>query len=375
MGIDYRPDHSFRIPRPDLSESIGTPNACNRCHLDETNQWSLDYMRKWYGERQRPHYGTVFHAGRNNQMEALDDLIKLADDRLYPPIVRATALQLLSLYAGEQSNNAYKRALTDEEALLRQTAVRQLAEPDPRERLRLVAPLLYDPVKAVRIEAAQNLTAIPSDMMPGDLKDKHKLVLEEYRQAMEHAGDFAASRHNLGNMYANLGDFDEAVEDYRKAIEIDREFYPAKVNLAMMYNQTGKNKEAERLLREVVADHPDFHELKYSLALLLVEQQQYQDAEKYLSEAADGMPNIARVHYNLGLLQQQLGKEQEAEASFRRALEIEPDSIDFLYALAEYYLKRGRLPEARIVAEQMISSHPTNPLGTDLQNWIERRRE
>jgi Tfp pilus assembly protein PilF len=370
MGIDYRPDHSFRIPRPDLSESIGVPNACNRCHIDQSNKWSSDYMQKWYGERQRPHYGTIFHAGRNNQVEAVDDLIKLSDDRLYPPLVRATALQLLSLYEGEQSNDAYKRALSDEEALLRQTAVRQFAEPDPRERLRFLAPLLYDPVKAVRIEAAQNLTAIPSDQMPGDLKDKHRLVLEEYRQAMERSGDFAASRHNLGNMYANLGDLDATVANYRKAIEIDREFYPAKVNLAMMYNQTGKNKKAEQLLREVVADHPDFHELKYSLALLLVEEKQYQDAESFLAEAATGMPDIARVHYNLGLLRQQLGKEQEAEASLRRALEIEPDSIDFLYALAEYYLRRGRLSEARTVAERMISVHPQNPLGDDLLNYI-----
>ncbi|MGD9290577.1 MAG: multiheme c-type cytochrome, partial [Desulfobacterales bacterium] len=32
MVIDYRADHSFRIPRPDLSVELGTPNACNRCH-------------------------------------------------------------------------------------------------------------------------------------------------------------------------------------------------------------------------------------------------------------------------------------------------------------------------------------------------------
>jgi len=44
MGIDYRPDHSLRIPRPDLSGSIDVPNACNRCHLDESNAWSDHQM-------------------------------------------------------------------------------------------------------------------------------------------------------------------------------------------------------------------------------------------------------------------------------------------------------------------------------------------
>ena len=370
MGIDYRPDHSFRIPRPDLTESIGTPNACNRCHVDKTNEWSVEYMRTWYGERRRPHYGTILDAGRNYQPKALDDLIRLADDRLYPPMVRATALELLSAYLGEESAGAYQRALMDEEALVRQTAVRHFAEPDPVKRLRLIAPLLYDSVKAVRIEAARSLTAVPSERMREELREKFRIVLDEYRQAMEHAGDFAASRHNLGNMYANLDQLDPAAENYRKALEIDGEFYPAKVNLAMMYNQSGDNKAAEGLLREVIADHPDLHDIKYSLGLLLVEEKQYREAKKYLSEAALGMPGRSRIHYNLGLLQQHLGQDKEAEASLRRALEIEPDSMEYLYALADHYVKRGMISEARQIAEKMISKHPTSSIGADLLNFL-----
>lgn len=49
MGVDYRPDHSFRIPRPDLSVQLGLPNACNRCHRDKTNQWADKTMTQWYG--------------------------------------------------------------------------------------------------------------------------------------------------------------------------------------------------------------------------------------------------------------------------------------------------------------------------------------
>jgi len=32
MVVDVRHDHGFRIPRPDLSAKLGTPNACNDCH-------------------------------------------------------------------------------------------------------------------------------------------------------------------------------------------------------------------------------------------------------------------------------------------------------------------------------------------------------
>jgi hypothetical protein len=35
MVNDLRADHSMRVPRPDLTVSIGTPNACTGCHQDQ----------------------------------------------------------------------------------------------------------------------------------------------------------------------------------------------------------------------------------------------------------------------------------------------------------------------------------------------------
>jgi hypothetical protein len=57
-------------------------------------------------------------------------------------------------------------------------------------------------------------------------------------------------------------------------------------------------------------------------------------------------------------------------ASLHRALEIEPDSLDFLYALADYYAKRGMYPQARTIAEQMMSKHPDSPTGKSLLDFL-----
>ena len=40
MVNDWRADHSMRVPRPDLSQSLDTPNACNGCHKDKSNEWA-----------------------------------------------------------------------------------------------------------------------------------------------------------------------------------------------------------------------------------------------------------------------------------------------------------------------------------------------
>ena len=372
MGIDYRPDHSFRLPRPDLSDAIGTPNACNRCHWDKTNAWSVDMLLKWYGKRQRSHYGTILAAGRQGAPEALADLKHLSQDRLYPTIVRATALALLTSYPGAKTRDVFQQALADEEALVRYTAVRHLVEPDPRRLLPLIGPLLYDPVKGVRIEAARALAGIPPERMPEAIRLKYRQGLDDYRQAMQRTADFATSRHNLGILDAGLGQLEPAMEHYRQAIDIDSQFYPAKVNLAMLYNQQGRNSEAERLLREVVAAQPELYEVKYSLGLLLAELQRFDEAVVYLADAGHGLPKRSRIQYNLGLLLQQLGRSSEAEVALNQALSIEPVNHDYLLALADFYLKQRQLPQARALAKQMTVLFPNDPTGQKIIDLIER---
>jgi len=370
MGIDYRPDHSFRVPRPDLSETLGVPNACNRCHINQSNRWAAEYITKWYGSKYKPHYGTVIDAGRRALPEAQKDLIRLVDDRLFPPIVRATALSLLASYSGEEMESAYERALSDEEPLMRQTAINRLDALPLQKRIQLMVPLLYDPVKAVRIEAARSLTGLPPEKLSAEQKKKFQAVLDEYRQAMEYTADFAPSRHNLSNMYTSLGRIQKAEENYQAAIRIDNEFYPAKVNLAMLYNQLGKNNKAERLLREVVQAHPQMDEVTYSLGLLLAEREKYEEASFYLSTAARGLPGHSRIHYNLGLILDYLKRDMEAEAALTRALKLEPKNMNYLKALAEYYLKRKRYEDARRIAEQMIAKYPSNGTGHRMLDFI-----
>ena len=46
MVIDVRRDHAIRIPRPDLSVAIGTPNACNQCHTERSPEWAAAADRR-----------------------------------------------------------------------------------------------------------------------------------------------------------------------------------------------------------------------------------------------------------------------------------------------------------------------------------------
>jgi tetratricopeptide (TPR) repeat protein len=374
MIVDWRADHSLRVPRPDLTLEIGVPNACSQigCHDDKPVEWSAEHYAIWYGQARKPHYGAVLAAGRAREPEAREQLIRLAGDELQPAIVRATALSLLGAFPGVESTAAFERGLADEESLVRYTAIRQFRASDPEELVQLVVPLLFDDVKAVRMEAAVKLAGMPDELLKDYQRAALTEALDEYVLATEYSLDFAFAGYNLGNLYLQLDETDKAEGYYRAAIEIDDLFYPAKVNLATLYNAAGRNDQAERLLREVVGDYPEEYEAAYSLGLLLAEMGRMEEAALYLRQAARGIPARARIRYNLGLIEQQLGNVADAETQLVEAVELEPENLDYLYALADFYVKAGNLREAMEIADRMIEAYPGERIGHEIRAYIEQ---
>jgi tetratricopeptide (TPR) repeat protein len=373
MVIDWRADHSLRLPRPDLSVEIGTPNACTQagCHDDRPLQWSVDAYRRWYGQARRPHYGTTFASARRGEPGVVPELVRLAAHPLQPPIVRATALELLSRYPGAEAAAAVRAGIAAGDPLIRHTAVTHLAVAEPGERAALLAPLLSDPVKAVRLAALSNLAGVPRELLKSYQQEAFDRALAEYRTAMAYSLDFASSGMNLGNLELSLGRAAEAERYYRLALAIDELFYPARMNLAVLLSGQGRNDEAETELRDVLAAYPDNVEAAYSLGLLLVEMGRPDEGLGWLQRAAAALPRDARAHYNLGLLLQQLGRLDEARAELEQALSIEPDSLDLLVALADHLVRRGFLAEARPLAERVVALYPDQEIGRQMLAFIE----
>jgi tetratricopeptide (TPR) repeat protein len=373
MVIDYRADHSFRVPRPDLTIRIGVPNACSSsgCHDDKPVQWSADAYAKWYGQARKPQYGPTLHAGRRRDPAALEPLIGLAEDRLAPGLVRATALSLLRAYQGEETTAVLRRALLDDDALIRHTAVESVNVADPDKRVELLAPLLFDPARAVRLQAAVALAGTPPGLLEPYQEQALDEAIAEHRRAMEYSLDFAFAGFNLGNLHAQQGDMEVAEAFYRKAIEVDDLFVPAKMNLAVLLDGQGRTAEAAALLEQVIAAYPDNLDAAYSLALSLAALERYDEADGLFARVAAGRPDQARVHYNRGLLLQRLGRDAEAEDALRRALEVEPESFDFLYALADFFVRRGRVDDAADIADRLVAAHPQHPFGHEVRAWAE----
>jgi len=373
MVIDYRADHSMRVPRPDLTRSIRVPNACSSCHDDRSLDWAIDAYSDWYGSERKPHFGTILAAAQAGDPDAANGLYGVISDAATPAIARATAVSALSAYPGEQSAALLERALGDEDALIRHAAVDTIDSARSEQLSEWLAPMLEDPVRAVRLRAAARLGTIGPDYLTAAQRVLLNESLDEYVSAMRDGLDFAAAGMILGNLYSARGDLRAAERYYRDALEVDELFFPAKMNLAVLVAQQGAEAEAELLFREVLEAYPNRYDAAYSLALLLAGQNRLDESADYLAQATEGMPFNSRAHYNHGLLLAQLGRDDEAEAALNAALAIEPLSFDYLYALADFYLKRGRDEEALELAERMIQAHPQQSFGYDLKAAIEGR--
>jgi predicted CXXCH cytochrome family protein len=370
MGVDYRRDHSMRIPRPDLSDKLGTPNACIQCHTDKSNSWAASYTEEWYSRSTRYHFGeTMFKASINDTI-AITMLIDILNDEKSSTLIMASATRYLANFPGGETQKLNRELLSREGPLVRREAVRNFVPADIEDLKTMIFPLLDDSTLMVRMEATSRLSVLNLWELDSLKAIKLSNSIEEYILASEYSADFSGSRHNLGNLYSNIGENEKAIENYKEAIRIDNQFYPAKINLAMLFNRIGKNKEAEGLLMEVVDDNHEMGDAYYSLGLLQSEMGNYDKSIVNLKKATELLPERSRIWFNLYNLFDFKNNITEAQNALNKCLELEPRNIEFLYAKIEFLLKQQREKEAVEVAKKVLEYYPDTQDKKDLQNFI-----
>lgn len=380
MVVDPRRDHSLRVPRPDLSVKLGTPNACTQCHADKPPEWAAEAVEKWYGPKRRddPHYGPIFAAAWAGKPEAGSGLRELLLDAERPGFIRASAATALQGYYSQQTIDAAIKALRDPDPLVRSMSAALLGPLPPTERVTLLAPLLGDPVRAVRHIAARSLLTVPRDLLTGAQKESFDAAIKDQTAAMIAHSDNVAGRMALGGLYQDLGQPDKAIAAYQVAVTMDRQNLDAQMALAELYIRMGRDQDAESLLtRMLELDRPPElpqrmwdrarGTVQYQLGLLVASNPaRLKEGLHHVTLASELLPKFARLYYNLAELHRSVGEPREAERAYLKALELEPTDADALYALAVFYAQQQRWPEAQAMAARLAEQRPNDPAARQL---------
>ncbi len=361
MVVDPRHDHSFRVPRPDLSVSLGTPNACQGCHADKPAPWAVEQIERRFGtqRRQQPHFGSTLAAGRRGQPGAAAALAGLIADTSQPGIVRATALEVFTAYPGRPLLEALARATRDGDALVRRTAATAHESLPPEMRRAALEPLLSDPTRAVRIEAARLLAPVAAGLAP-DAAAKQARAIAELEAVFARNADRADGLTNQGNLAVARNDAAAAERLFEQAIRRDPHFVPAYVNLADLYRATGREPQAESTLRAGLAVVPQAPALHETLGLALVRQGRKNEALQEFTAAVNAAPEESRLAYVYALSLDDAGRRAEAIAVLETA-DARRSDRDILLALAAYARDAGDTAAMARHLQSLAAINPHDP--------------
>ncbi len=232
MDVDARHDHSLRVPRPDLSLQLDTPNACTGCHLksenvdvakrpklklyqdwmaaarggdaevkaelQRANTWCNEACEKWYGPNRKrdEHFGQAIAAGQRRTSDAVEQLNRLLrkPKSEVPPIARATALQTLNEVDSTSAGELAIELIKDPHPLVRAAACdAMLGANQLAPGLDALGQALADPIRLVRTAAARSLLQVPTEQHPSSIAPKLNVVSQELMSGMLYDADRAGA--------------------------------------------------------------------------------------------------------------------------------------------------------------------------------------
>jgi tetratricopeptide (TPR) repeat protein len=418
MDVDPRRDHSFRVPRPDLSVTLGTPNACTRCHLKdeklpggkatgdggqgtgryalnelvgrkdlkeyadwlnaarrgdegvkarlaEVDRWANDWLDIWYGKtrKKEPHFAEALYASREMMPEAPLKLSALLADRAQPAIVRSTAA--LELGAHVEPNNeaahSLRKALSDRDPQVRSAAMLGLQQEGSPEAVSAIAPLLKDPTRLIRTEAARTLALIGAEQLRGEERADFKNALDECLVAVQVDNDRAAGHMSQAILYEGLGNVADAEAAYKMALRVEPNSIGARTNLAALYDR--RVQEAEQRVRQLAqqgnraAAEREISGISHLPPLI----DKLREEELGLLER-DALlaPDNAAIQGRIGLARYLEGWTKEADAALLAASLLEPRNPEHVFRLAIYYRDTGRTAQATPLVKRLLTLRPNS---------------
>lgn len=316
MGVDDRRDHSFKIPRPDLSVSYGIPNACTQCHEDKSEQWAAQNLKQWHGKPKSLTQAEQMYMNLMHQdYLPMQAHLALINDSKLSVIKRATAISMLPNSTQQLSNEDIQSWLKSEHGLIRLALARIGQLLPPAERLKGYQNLLGDKYLAVRIATANNLINVGLENKP--VFDQALQALLSSNQVSQWRGE---GNLNQSQVYIQLGQTQQAIKALQHGIEVDPYFDVNYINLAEVYRTAGQAKKEQEILQQGLKANPKSGFLHYSQGMHLIRQQQKALSVESFQQAIKWEPTNVQYAYLYFLVLDSIDQTKRAVSELKNVL-------------------------------------------------------
>ena len=354
MGVDSRNDHSFRVPRPDISvEMKNVPNACNLCHKDKEATWAAEAMKKWYGKVPvgKQNFAHALQGLRTNMEGAPKSLYEVLTSEA-PTIAKATVTGYLGNYPSKQTYTTTLQMLRSKDVMTRRAAVQTLESFPAQVKVKNLFKALSDPMKIVRMDAARQLSSFPI----GELDDTRKALLvktlDEYEKVLLFTAERPESQLSLALFYVGKGKATKAENAYKEALRLQPLFVPAYINYSDFLLTSGRKDEALALLNKGMQKLPTIGILHHALGLWYVRNKEKEKAIEYLKKAVTLEPNNSRFSYVYAVA---IGEKtpKEAVAVLEAVYPKHTGDMQVVSGLVYYYKQIGENGKSEMYEKKM----------------------
>lgn len=372
MGVDPRRDHSFKVPRPDLSDKTGAPNACIGCHEGESNAWAGKEIAKRFpnGQWGQPHFSQAFAGARAGDGRVIPALIEIARDSNVAPIIRASALDLLTQLDAPRAAVLARPSLTDASPIVRKAAILSQAAASNADKATVLEPLLGDPIRSVRLAAGRLLAGAPSMHIQAGSRERLREVWKALLESYLATADYPEGHMKMAGFGYAVNNVRGVEQAFKQAISFDSKLGSAWMSLGRLYLLTGQPDRAIDIWKQGLETAGDDAGIYLQLARIRRERSEFPTALKAMEKALVLLPDDAVVRTEAAQLYTQAGQPSRGAALMADALKLAPHNPHVQAAAIRYAFNVQDIAAARRQYEIFSIEFPEHSLRAQLlTNW------
>lgn len=369
MVIDGRRDHNIRVPRPDLSEEFDSPNACTQCHIEESDQWAVQYFNQWW-PNVGSHYAEHLAESEQPQNTRLSRLFSVLSEPDTNSVARSRLLQEIGATGSQTAFNAIRRYSRSDSVIERQGAVSALANFPLEQTQSLLFPLLEDEFLSVRLATTRQLASLDQAQLNTEQQNRLSQAVTESLRVLESQQDSPGNALQLSALYSSLGDTENALRTVDQALRIAPDWMPALINQAALYSSIGDENAAGTSLRRAISAYPDQAEPYYALGLSQIRTGERSSALLNLERASNLNTDNAHYRYVYAVALYEAGQTELAISEIAQTYDTNPDQIYIGIAAASYQIQLGQIEEAKQILELLEQYASDNPQVRQIADYL-----
>lgn len=187
--------------------------------------------------------------------------------------------------------------------------------------------------------------------------DEYDQALDYVKKALRYKKDSAELKNLEGFILIGLGDLQQAKNIFEDVLKTSPNDINSRFGLAEIEVSNGKLISATNLYKAALARQGENQKALLSLALLSFEAGNSTAVKSYISQALRYHGDNAAVHYFAAYISALENDNEEAEARVQTALKINPNMDVAKQLLATVLYNQRRYYEARLIANERISSN------------------